>query len=719
MNCLNFIIPLNKEEFDDIEKKLSHPNKILKEHIKEIILTGKKILKYYNFDKHYFEALEYLACTHDLGKLSKDWSVKNVKNPSHSDVSVKLILEKKFFFPFIESWQIVLLFFVFKHHSILKRESFEIPNIEYDINLLLKKKLNTLSWDEKINLVDTFGIFKIADFISSQSENRKDGEDLINKLLKPLKLSEEKIKNILVDIDENKWQKQQFLTKLKGTVILQAPTGWGKTTVSSLFAVDKSFKKIFYLLPTITAIRDFKIKLNKIFGEENVETYFYFYDVEKQLNNLYDFKEMFYARNFLKPVIITTIDQFLLTFLQVDKYFLKRFNFRDSLIILDEIHLLSPIMLNLFINFFKKFQKHYQMQLLIMSATLPKGMRDYLKEKLKIKKTNCLNFIKELKKKKRIEFIYNKHDIEESLEDVIRMYKQNKKVLVIINTVEKAIRIGRRLKEEFGIKDIIVFHSRFIYKHRFKKEKEILKDKRKLPHILVSTQISEVSLDISYDYLFTELAPFGSLIQRFGRVNRYGSFVNEVNAQIFYPKEVEEKQNYVYEKEELKISEEIIESLKRKGIKNEIEIYKKIDEILTKEKLEQMIEKFSEKISIEAWEEILSYFYSFSIEEENLRKILEYKENFTTLVLLSPNMIEDESLKKEIEDLLNLENKMFKSFEEKQKFFAKVKSYSLPVPYWIAKSSKTEKAFPILEIKNYSYNYNYGLYELEFKDCII
>ncbi|MFH8120205.1 MAG: CRISPR-associated helicase Cas3' [Candidatus Aenigmatarchaeota archaeon] len=583
---------------------------------------------------------------------------------------------------------------------------------------MLKKKLNALSWKEKINLVDTFGIFKIADFISSQSKNRKDDDNLINNLLKPIKLSEEKIKNVFVDIDENKWQKQRVLTKLKGTAILQAPTGWGKTTVSSLFAVNKSFKKIFYLLPTITAIRDFKVKLNKIFGQENVETYFYFYDVEKQLNNLYDFKEMFYARNFLKRVIITTVDQFLLTFLQVGKYFLKRFNFRDSLIILDEIHLLSPLMLNLFINFFKKFQKHYQMQLLIMSATLPKGMKDYLKEKLKIKKTNCLSFVEELKKKKRIEFIYSKHDIEESLEDVIRIYKQNKKVLVIVNTVEKAIRIGRKLKEEFGIRDTIVFHSRFIYKHRFKKEKEILEEKRKLPHILVSTQISEVSLDISYDYLFTELAPFGSLIQRFGRVNRYGSFVNEVNAQIFYPKEVEEKQNYVYEKEELKISEEIIESLKRKGIKNEIEIYEKIDEILTKEKLEQMIKEFSQKISIEAWEEILSYFYSFSIEEENLRKILEYKENFTTLVLLSPNMIENEVLKKEVEDLLNLENKMFKNFEQRQQFFTKIKSYSIPVPYWLAKSSKTEKAFPILEKEGYSYNYNYGLYELEVKDFI-
>lgn len=40
------------------------------------------------------------------------------------------------------------------------------------------------------------------------------------------------------------------------------------------------------------------------------------------------------------------------------------------------------------------------------------------------------------------------------------------------------------------------------------------------PCIVVSTQVVEVSLDISFDCMITEAAPLDGLIQRFGRINR-------------------------------------------------------------------------------------------------------------------------------------------------------------------------------------------------------
>ena len=40
--------------------------------------------------------------------------------------------------------------------------------------------------------------------------------------------------------------------------------------------------------------------------------------------------------------------------------------------------------------------------------------------------------------------------------------------------------------------------------------------------IWISTSLVEVSLDIDFDYLFTELLDLNSLLQRMGRLNRKG-----------------------------------------------------------------------------------------------------------------------------------------------------------------------------------------------------
>ena len=91
--------------------------------------------------------------------------------------------------------------------------------------------------------------------------------------------------------------------------------------------------------------------------------------------------------------------------------------------------------------------------------------------------------------------------------------------LIILNTVDRAVQVYDFLREELGNRKVYLIHSRFTYDDRRAREEDITNAR-----ILVSTQVSEVSLDISYGNLITELAPIPSLIQRFGRVNRYGEW---------------------------------------------------------------------------------------------------------------------------------------------------------------------------------------------------
>jgi len=93
--------------------------------------------------------------------------------------------------------------------------------------------------------------------------------------------------------------------------------------------------------------------------------------------------------------------------------------------------------------------------------------------------------------------------------------------LVIVNTVERAQKLFAALQKAGAEKErpLVLIHSRFRPVDRAEKM-EALKTSENA--IVVATQAIEAGVDISSAAMVTELAPWPSLVQRFGRVNRYG-----------------------------------------------------------------------------------------------------------------------------------------------------------------------------------------------------
>ncbi len=107
--------------------------------------------------------------------------------------------------------------------------------------------------------------------------------------------------------------------------------------------------------------------------------------------------------------------------------------------------------------------------------------------------------------------------------------------MIVANRVAQAQEIYRKLRGQFD--GIHLLHSRFARRDRVAKERALidaLKGKRNdiVMRALVATQVVEVSLDISFDTIFTEIAPADDLLQRFGRVNRYGEHPDGVEVHI-------------------------------------------------------------------------------------------------------------------------------------------------------------------------------------------
>lgn len=111
----------------------------------------------------------------------------------------------------------------------------------------------------------------------------------------------------------------------------------------------------------------------------------------------------------------------------------------------------------------------------------------------------------------------------EKLYSVINHALQNdEKILIVANRVANAQMIYQDLDNLYPEIPKMLIHSRYKRDDRSKLEKE-LKDvynKSNKACVVVSTQVVEVSLDISFDLMITEAAPIDALIQRFGRINR-------------------------------------------------------------------------------------------------------------------------------------------------------------------------------------------------------
>ena len=178
----------------------------------------------------------------------------------------------------------------------------------------------------------------------------------------------------------------------------------------------------------------------------------------------------------------------------------------------------------------------------ITTATLPPFIKDLLQN-------GCENLIKYVEKvflndkiRHRVKLNHRSIDIDEIKYFIEEKYNQESmKILIVLNKVKVAQDTYRSLKAWMNENDLDVeinlLHSKFTVQDRNEKEDMILKDgdsscQKKV--IWIATQVVEASLDIDFDYLFTELSDVSALFQRLGRCNRKGlKSIDEFNCFVY------------------------------------------------------------------------------------------------------------------------------------------------------------------------------------------
>lgn len=405
---------------------------------------------------------------------------------------------------------------------------------------------------------------------------------------------------------------QQFAkAKQNKNIIVIGSTGMGKTEGALLWS---NSEKTFFTLPLRISINAMYDRIKETIGYEHVgllhSTAIDYLDEKNEEN---EFEKIKQARNLYEKITTCTIDQIFPFVFKYRGYEKIYATLSYSKIVIDEIQAYSPEIVAVILKGLQMIN-NLNGKFMIMTATLPRIYKEKLEE-MGIK-FEYNEFIKDtIRHKIQLKESEINQDIEE-----IKENSKSKKILIIVNTINKAIEMYKKLKEE-GIENVNLLHSRFIQEDRGEKErsiKEFSKDRNE-PGIWITTQIVEASLDIDFDMLYTEMSTLDSLFQRLGRCYRSREYTeNTPNVKIYIKNT--SGVGYIYDKEIYEKSIELLEPYNCQILKEATKI-NLVDKLYSKEMLQEteFYKKF--KTSFKILDNIIDYDTSKKDAQHILRDI--------------------------------------------------------------------------------------------------
>ncbi|NIK73904.1 CRISPR-associated endonuclease/helicase Cas3 [Thermonema lapsum] len=315
-------------------------------------------------------------------------------------------------------------------------------------------------------------------------------------------------------------------TSDKPHTIVLAPTGAGKTD----FLMRRCRNRVFYILPFQASINAMYYRLKHMLLPDNPNLDIRVLHGSSKLVVKEGKKEERMLQNLVgSGVKVLTPYQIANIILGTAGFESMMLDLKNSDVILDEVHTYTDVSQGIVLELIEVL-KALGCRIHVGSATIPSVLYQEILNRLGAELTYEVQLPKDQL------HTFNRHIVHKISPDDIyseleKKVAQKQKILVVCNRIERAQTVYQEIKTKFPHIDSLLLHSRFKRSDRINKE-QLLMGLDKHNHdigrfntskeacIVVSTQVVEVSLDISFDTMITDCAPIDSLVQRFGRVNR-------------------------------------------------------------------------------------------------------------------------------------------------------------------------------------------------------
>jgi CRISPR-associated endonuclease/helicase Cas3 len=548
---------------DILAKSKNYGNLTLLEHTQHVTQAIELFAEKYAFDFN-VEIVRKGAILHDLGK-AHPYFQRKIQN-----INAKTLQEKRDFEGYVHRHEISSMGFlpcfpisewnelidlVIAHHKSIQNDPGSrgiVDLVETDRHLIENHLKN---WDEwHIFGIQILHFFKIpADRIQKQEainalnyvidycERKKNGYSPLRGLLKSadhfasafMNKTEEKLK-ILFQVPDltfyhDEKRKGEFYPlslistndERKHTLVV-ASTGAGKTD----FLLRRCKGRVFYTLPFQASINAMWERLQETVPNGDIRL---LHSTSKIVNkNNID-------EQILQPlpgsaIKVLTPHQLAAIIFGTSGFESVILDLKGTDVILDEIHTYSDFaraMVLEIVNTLLRLECRIHIGTATMPSVLYKELLHMLGGETEVYEVKLSDETLDTFDRHQIDKIEDESLIHSILESA---FNKKEKVLVIYNTVNKAQEAYKAFIEAFPEIPKMLIHSRFKRGDRVNLETRLkaefngdgseLYKNGLTPCLVVSTQVVEVSLDISFDRMITQCAPLDGMIQRFGRVNR-------------------------------------------------------------------------------------------------------------------------------------------------------------------------------------------------------
>ena len=569
----------------------SHPNKLLENHIKNMISPDDD------------ELSKQVKLYHDIAKLKNNFQIY-IRDTSNDKLDKNHSLLSAYFFLLNSKFDEILTLFGFlaivSHHG----DVVNLMTLAREANKFFKNQKELEQWDEVAGAAKNIKIYsglstKKDEFLDraeklrqylvlSQYRHKFTYEDFINfkslysnliysdKFEAIFSMPKQESKDIPIDVLESDIQNlppnekrdafRNFVLnnfdKERKLFTLTAPTGYGKTLTALNFALKFNKPRIIYALPFTSIIDQTYDIVAKIYKSSDILVSKAHHKTTIGEENLtkedrYS-KIKFLMESFSGEINVTTLYQLIFAlFGNKNKDNVKFNQLKNSVVIIDEAQAIPYNFRKDFILLCEIISQRLGTIFIFMSATMPVIKSENFKE------ISNLDYFS-----KQDRYVIKWLDIggEDRLLEKICEAASDKNTLVVVNTIKKAQELFTKLRDKFNCFCL----NGYMYDDHKRTTIEAVRcaiDKSKANPLaskilLISTQSIEAGVDLDFDIGFREVSPISSIIQTAGRVNRH---FGATRGELYVFPEISKFTNLIYG-DLYKVSGAILGDLKQKEV---------------------------------------------------------------------------------------------------------------------------------------------------------